>query len=104
MPSIRVESLISSRLALVPDVESVWKSREGRVFYVWSVVNHSSADVRRRVYEKEREIIDELQEYEFDFSIFARRDRDSDRLFMDRNLQLAFSRASTLSGNNKRAH
>jgi hypothetical protein len=79
---------------LIPAVESVWTCRQGNVFYVWSVVNHPTPDIRRSIYEQECSIIDQFEEYEFDFDIIPRRDRDTNSVFSDPNIELTFSRAS----------
>ena len=83
---------ISHRFGSVPDVESVFTSTQGRVFYVWVVVNDPDRHVRRKLYEIEREIHSDFDMLEFDFGIISRRGRPLADVISDPSLDLAFSR------------
>lgn len=83
MPTSRVNEFIGFELGLVPEVEYVFAALRGDVFYVWVVVNEFTPEVRQRIYERERAVIDEFSDFEFDFYIIARMNREITELISD---------------------
>jgi hypothetical protein len=69
---IRPEDFIWLELSMVPEVERVFVERRGDAFQIMTVVNDRSVELRKRIFARERAIIDELRQYEFDFDIFTR--------------------------------
>lgn len=73
---VRPEDFIWLELSMVPEVERVFVERRGGVagvaFQVMTVVNDRSPELRRRIFAREKAIIDALPQYEFDFDIFTR--------------------------------
>jgi hypothetical protein len=61
------------------------------VFYVWVIVNRFADDVRARIYDRQRAIIDEFSTFEFDFYIIAGLGRDPWELVSE-SVTLAFQR------------
>lgn len=60
-------------LSLVNEVERVFVDKEGgRMFRILTVVNERSPELRKRIYQREKAIIDALPDYQFDFHILAR--------------------------------
>ena len=71
-----LNEFIAFELSLVPEVEFVFTAFRNDVFYAWVIVDKFEEEVRGRIYERERAIIDEFQTFEFDFYIIARLGRD----------------------------
>ena len=80
------------QLAHVEEVAAVVVATEGKVLRVCIVVKQSSPEIRRRVFERERVVIEDFPEYEFEFDIVTLRDLDIRSLADDPNLELAFVR------------
>jgi hypothetical protein len=75
--TIRPEDFIWLELSMVPEVERVFvESRGNGFFQVMTVVNDRSPELRRRIFAREKAIIEELSEYEFDFDILTRMNHD----------------------------
>lgn len=87
-----LRDFISGELAAVQEVEAVLTSREGKVFYVCTVVNESAPEIRRKIYEREQLIIDEFSDYEFDFDIISRHGRDMASFIGASDLEPMFQR------------
>jgi hypothetical protein len=69
---VRPEDFIWLELSMVPEVERVFVERRGEAFQVMTVVNDRSPELRRRIFAREKAVIDELQQYDFDFDILTR--------------------------------
>ncbi len=84
-----LRDFIASGLASVPEVERVYTLRDPRehVVYVRVVVARSDRAVRDRIYAKEKEIIDALDAFEFDFGIVSSAES------VDPTLKLAYRKA-----------
>ncbi len=68
-----LKEFIASGFASIENVERVYTLRRPReeVVYVRVVLPQSNPDLRRKVYAKEKEIIDAFEVFEFDFGIVA---------------------------------
>jgi hypothetical protein len=73
-----VKQYISQELALEKDVEAVLLWRDGKLFHIWTVANNPDTETRKRIFEREKAVIDKVEDYDFDFNIIARRDRKLD--------------------------
>ncbi len=73
-----IEAFIGYELFFVPEVERVFVEREedGREFRVITVINERDPNVRAKVYEREKAIIEAHRHLYFDFHITARMNRD----------------------------
>ena len=87
-----LNEFIAFELSLVQEVEYVYTAYRNRIFYVWVVLYQFEQEVRERIYEREKAIIDEFSEFEFDFYIIARTDRDPNELISE-SLTLAYERS-----------
>jgi hypothetical protein len=87
-----IKEFISRELALEKEVEAVLTSRHGNVFYLWTVVDNPTGEVRERIFEREKAIIDGFPEYDFDFNIISRRGRSMDMLISDPAIAVSFRR------------
>jgi hypothetical protein len=58
-------------ISRVPEVEAVFTAFRNEVFYVWVIVSRFADDVRAKIYDRQRAIIDEFPTFEFDFYIIA---------------------------------
>lgn len=75
-----LENFIGGELSLVPAVESVLVSREAEGVLVWSVVSKASDEIRYRIYDRERLIMDLFPDLSFDFHIIDRGERPVEEL------------------------
>src|SRR5947207_3742628 len=62
-----LNEFIAFELSLVREVEYVYTAYRNAVFYVWIVVDQFEPEVRKRIYDREKAIIDEFSDFEFDF-------------------------------------
>ena len=69
VPTSALNEFIAFELSLVPEVEFVFTAFRNSVFYVWVITEGFEEDVRRRIYDREKAIIDEFHTFEFDFYI-----------------------------------
>jgi hypothetical protein len=79
-------------LAAIPEVQAVFTSEFGKVFFVWAVVPERDQDLFRRIQEKEQSIIDSHLPIQFDFTILASKGKGPETLLTDPTVRLAYSR------------
>lgn len=92
LQTVSLREFLAHEMSLVKEVEAVLTAREGNVLHVCTVVNESSPEIRVRIFERERSIIDEFDSLEFDFNVIARHGRDLQAVADDSALDLTFSR------------
>lgn len=93
VPTSALNEFIAFELSLVPEVEFVFTAFRNDVFYAWVIVDKFEEEVRGRIYERERAIIDEFQMFEFDFYIIARLGRDVGDLVSE-EINLAYQKGA----------
>lgn len=93
MPQLDFRNAVAFELAAIPEVEAVFTSEYGKVFFVWTVVNERNQELYERLYEKERELIQANQAVQFDFTIMASRGHDPRVLVNDPSAKLAYARS-----------
>jgi hypothetical protein len=77
----------------VPEVQAVFtKQVDGDVLHVWAVVPVRDRDVYRSIYAKEKELIGEFGDIDFDFNVVPSRGRDPRTLISDLGIELVFLR------------
>ena len=86
-----LNEFIAFEISLVPEVEAVFTAFRNQVFYVWVIVSRFEDDVRAKIYDRQRAIIDEFSTFEFDFYIIAGLGRDPWDLVSE-SVTLAFQR------------
>jgi hypothetical protein len=77
MLTMSTEAFVWFELSLVPEVEHIFIEREedGKEFRVITVVNERDPQVRGKIYEREKAVIDAYPHLNFDFHISARMNR-----------------------------
>jgi len=90
--TLSVREFVAHELALVEEVEAVLTARRDNEFHIWTVVNEFDADVRKKIYEREKTIIDEFGNLHFDFNILSRRNRPFNEVIHDSALDVTFRR------------
>lgn len=80
---VKPEDLIWLELSLVAAVERVFVERHGSHFEVMSVVNDRDDTLRKKIFAREKAIIDALPHYGFHFSILTRMNYDLKDLISD---------------------
>lgn len=96
-PTVRLEPIslkqfLARELALVKEVEAVFTAQHGNLFHIWTVINEFDTATRQKIYERERAIIDEFEQFEFDFNIVARSNRDLKEITDLASLEVTLSR------------
>lgn len=91
---IPLTKFVSFEFSLVKEVETVLAAQYNNLLYLWVVVDKFDKAAREKIYAREREIIDEFREFEFDFNIISRRGRDLRELISDPTLVLTYQRKS----------
>lgn len=86
-----LNEFIAFEISLVSKVEAVFTAFRNEVFCVWVIVNRFADNVRARIYDRQRAIIDEFPTFEFDFYIIAGLGRDPWELVSE-SVTLAFQR------------
>jgi hypothetical protein len=86
-----LNEFLAFEISLVPEVEAVFTAFRNEVFYVWVIVSRFEQDVRARIYDRQRVIIDEFPTFEFDFYVIAGLGRDPWELVSE-SVTLAFKR------------
>lgn len=92
MPQLDFRHRIAFDLADVPEVQAVFTSEYGKVFFVWTVVAERDLDLYTKIHEKERQIINANDSIQFDFTVMASRGKNPRTLVTDETAQLAFLR------------
>lgn len=90
--SISLKEFVSGEFSEIPEIETVFTAHEGNVFRVWAVVNDSTPEIRLRIYEREKTVIDEFPEYDFNFEIITWRNRDFAPIVSEPGTEVAFQR------------
>lgn len=86
-----LSEFIAFEISLVSEVEAVFTAFRNEVFYVWVIVNRFADNVRARIYDRQRTIIDEFPTFEFDFYVIAGLGRGPWELVSE-SVTLAFQR------------
>lgn len=87
----RLNEFVGIELSLVPDVEYVFTAFRNKVFYIWIVIDRFESQVRERIYDREKAVIDEFTMFEFDFYILSRQGRKVGDLVSE-SIELVFDR------------
>ena len=86
----RLQNFISQRIAEVVEVEYIYCCREEQAYFVWIIINQFDPSVRRKIYEKQKEIIRRFRDEMFDFYVVARLDQPPDSIVKHRNVELIY--------------
>jgi hypothetical protein len=92
MPKLDFRHNIAFELASVPEVEAVFTSEYGKVFFVWTVVKERDAEVYQKLYGKEQQLIEVNDPIQFDFTIMPSYGHDPKSIITDPLAQLAYAR------------
>ena len=79
-------------MALVEEVEAVMTAREANVFHICAILTESTPEIRKLVFERERAIVEEFPNYEFDFDVIPRHGRELRALAESTAMELTFCR------------
>jgi hypothetical protein len=85
---------VALKISAVPEVENVFTMVDdaARTLYVYTVVDDFDAKVRSRIYEKEQEIIDEFEMFDFDFHIISRMGAPLSECVSEPSIELTYQR------------
>ena len=93
-----LRDFIAFELSLVEQVAFVYTAfRNNEVFYSWIVIDEFEHAVRERIYERQRLIIEEFPNFQFDFYILALMGRNVADLIGDPSMHLTYTRDTAVS-------
>lgn len=72
----KLENLVAERLLAIPSVEFVFLSIEKDSMDIWTVINKLDRKVREKIYDEEYDILGILRNFQFDFHLICRDDRN----------------------------
>ena len=72
-----VEIALGKDFATIPQVRYVLTERVDGPLLVWIAIDNAEASVRRKIYQKELELMDGFPEIEFDFNLVPAIGRDA---------------------------
>ncbi|HCC56440.1 MAG TPA: hypothetical protein DEQ47_04125 [Solibacterales bacterium] len=78
-----LEDALSKDLASVAQVRHVLTHQLARSLLVWIALDDCGSDVRKRIYQKELELISEFPDVEFDFNLVPALGRDAGQIATD---------------------
>jgi hypothetical protein len=93
LPALR--DFIRFSFGSIPDVLAVFVSVHDRLCHVWTMVEKSSPETRKQVYEKEKVLIGQFNQVDFDFNVMASASQESQKLSPDPAATLTFMRVSS---------
>jgi hypothetical protein len=76
----------------VPEVQAMFTQLEGRILRVWTIVPERQEDVYRKIYAKERALIEAFDGMEFEFNIIPSIGRNPKDVVSDSSCLLVFAR------------
>lgn len=88
----RLQKIIADRIKGVSEVEYIFCQREEDIFLVWTVINKLDVEARRRIYRKQREIIDLFKDETFDFYVVAREGQAPESIINQDGVELIYPR------------
>ena len=78
----------------VPEVQAVFASlKDNRVLHVWAIVPEYDRSIYRKIYSREKSIIEQFQGMDFDFNVVPSNGRDARTIISDPDINLAFLRS-----------
>ena len=93
LPTSDLRDCIAFEFALTPEVAFVYTAlRSNEIFYAWIVIDEFDRAVRMKIYERQREIIDEFPMFQFDFYVIGLDGRNVDDLIGDPSMHLTYRR------------
>ena len=72
----RLETFIAESFLAIPQVEFVFLSVESNSIDIWTVINKLDREAREKIYDVEYDILGFLEEFNFDFHVICRNDRN----------------------------
>jgi len=83
---------IAFEIGAVPEVLAVFASVQDRVCYVWTIVNASDQEIRKRIYGKEKVLIGRFGQLDFEFNVMPSCGQNPKALIPDSTANLTFLR------------
>jgi hypothetical protein len=89
-----VKHFIALKISAVPQVENVFTMVDEAIktMYVYTVIDDFDALVRTKIYEKEKEIIDEFGMFDFDFHVISRMGAPLSECVNEPSIELTYQR------------
>lgn len=88
----KLQNFIADKLKEVKQVEYIFCQREERAYLIWVLINELDSEVRRAVYQKEKEIIRLFRNEVFDFYVIARMNKPAQTIISKTGTELIYKR------------
>ena len=89
--TVRLNEFIGFEFSRIHEIERVYTAYRNRVFYVWVVISEPDPKAHKRIYDREKAIIDEFSSFEFDFYLIFKDGQDIQDL-VSGPVELAYQR------------
>jgi len=86
-----LENFIAEKFFIIPEVEYVFLSLENDSINIWTVINRLDREVRKNIYDVEYDILEILKDFQFDFHVICRNDRNIEE-FYPSNARMIFQK------------
>jgi hypothetical protein len=86
-----LEAFVAEKFLTIPGVEYVFLLLENDSIDIWTVINKLDREIREKIYDVEYDILDTIKDFEFDFHVICRNDRNIQELYPS-NVTMMFQR------------
>ncbi len=63
------------KLTEIPEIEYIYSVQDDDIIRVWSIINRHNKAIKKRIYDREYDILDKLPIISFDFHVLVRENR-----------------------------
>lgn len=88
----RLQKFIRQEIAKIIEVEYIYCRREEPVYFVWVLIKEFDPAVRRKIYQKQKEIIAMFPDEVFDFYVIARLNKPAHLIINQSGVELIYQR------------
>lgn len=88
----RLQKFIEQKIKVVNEVEYIYCRRQEQLYFVWVLINKFDPAVRRKIYQREKEIIRMFPEEIFDFYVIARMNKPAQSIISQPGIELIYQK------------
>ncbi len=70
-----MQRVFIEKLTEIPEIEYIYSAQDNDIIRVWSIINRHSKAIKKRIYDREYDILDKFSVISFDFQVLVREDR-----------------------------
>jgi hypothetical protein len=90
--TLTLKQFVAFEMASIAEVESVFALREGNLWYINTIVPDFDPLVDKKIFQKEGEVIDEFEMFNFDFNIISREGHEISELISEPPFERIYER------------